>query len=59
MAAVSAPYRVAPAVQVAPRPPDRAIRTPAPLLSVVVVNFRQWENTVALTHQQLFAFEND
>jgi N-acetylglucosaminyl-diphospho-decaprenol L-rhamnosyltransferase len=33
------------------RSPRRVPPTPAPLLSVVIVNFRQWENTVALTNQ--------
>lgn len=33
------------------RPPRPALRTPEPLLSIVVVNFRQWENTVSLARQ--------
>jgi GT2 family glycosyltransferase len=39
------------ALRLKPRPPRRLPPTPAPLVSVVIVNFRQWENTVALTHQ--------
>src|SRR5437588_11164992 len=34
-----------------PRPPRPLAPTPAPLVSTVIVNFRQWENTVALTNQ--------
>src|SRR5438105_4204903 len=34
-----------------PRPPRRRLRHRAPILSTIIVNFRQWENTVALTHQ--------
>ena len=51
--AVSAPPtpRAAPVLQPRARPPHRVFRRPDPLLSVVIVNFRQWQNTVALTHQ--------
>jgi GT2 family glycosyltransferase len=34
-----------------PRLPRRKLRPRAPILSTVIVNFRQWENTVALTDQ--------
>lgn len=34
-----------------PQPPKKAMPPPAPLVSAVIVNFRQWENTVALTNQ--------
>jgi GT2 family glycosyltransferase len=43
--------RAAPARHLAPAPPRRLPRTAEPSLSVVVVNFRQWENTVALARQ--------
>jgi GT2 family glycosyltransferase len=33
------------------RPPQPLAPMPAPVVSVVIVNFRQWENTVALTNQ--------
>ena len=35
----------------APYPPCRDARPAQPILSVVIVNFRQWENTVALARQ--------
>jgi N-acetylglucosaminyl-diphospho-decaprenol L-rhamnosyltransferase len=34
-----------------PRPPRRRLRHRTPIISTIIVNFRQWENTVALTHQ--------
>jgi GT2 family glycosyltransferase len=34
-----------------PRRPRPIAPTPAPVVSAVIVNFRQWENTVALTNQ--------
>jgi GT2 family glycosyltransferase len=39
--------------ELAARPPvpRRRLRPRAPLISTIIVNFRQWENTVALTHQ--------
>jgi N-acetylglucosaminyl-diphospho-decaprenol L-rhamnosyltransferase len=43
--------RTAPAHQFSRRRPRRPLRSAEPILSVVVVNFRQWENTVALVRQ--------
>jgi len=43
--------RASPARLLTPAPPRRLPRTAQPSLSVVVVNFRQWENTVSLARQ--------
>src|SRR5262245_54691278 len=44
---------LAPTLRAEPRfrPRRRRLRHRSPIISTVIVNFRQWENTVALTHQ--------